>query len=54
MLTPRIALETEVQYDTETRWEGATGLDFVLTKNYALQVRWHSDFSWGAGLAIRF
>ncbi|MGZ0708778.1 multicopper oxidase domain-containing protein [Coraliomargarita sp. W4R53] len=54
MLTPRLALETEVEYDTHTRWEGTAGLDFVLTRQTALQVRWNSDFSWGVGLAIRF
>lgn len=54
ILTPRIALETEAQYDTHTRWEGAVGLDFILTRQSALQVRWNSDYSWGAGLSIRF
>jgi FtsP/CotA-like multicopper oxidase with cupredoxin domain len=54
MLTPRLALETEVQYDTHTQWESSVGLDFILTRQSAIQVRWSSDFSWGAGLAIRF
>ncbi len=54
MLTPRLALEIEAEYDTHTRWEGVGALDYALSKHTALQLRWHSDFKWGGGLRILF
>ncbi|MEZ5413664.1 MAG: multicopper oxidase domain-containing protein [Opitutaceae bacterium] len=54
MLTPRMALELEGQYDTHTFWEGVVALDYVLSKHTALQLRWHSDFKWGGGVRILF
>ncbi|MEO6752977.1 MAG: multicopper oxidase domain-containing protein [Opitutus sp.] len=54
MLTPRLSLESEVEYDTHTRWEGLTALNYAVAKHAALQVRWNSDYKWGAGLRILF
>jgi len=54
MLTPRLALEIEGQYDTHTLWEGVVALDYVLSKHTALQLRWHSAFQWGGGVRILF
>ncbi|MEZ5275546.1 MAG: multicopper oxidase domain-containing protein [Opitutaceae bacterium] len=54
MLTPRIALEMEVKYDLDTQWEGMVALDYVLTKNTALELRWHSEFGWGGGVSVLF
>ncbi|MEO6567927.1 MAG: multicopper oxidase domain-containing protein [Opitutaceae bacterium] len=54
MLTPRLSLETEVEYDTHLRWEGLTALNYAVAKHAALQVRWNSDYKWGAGLRILF
>jgi len=55
MLTPRLALIGEAEYDThETRWEGKTGLTYVLSKNISLIGQWHSEYDWGAGAIIRF
>lgn len=54
ILTPRLALELDAEYDTGTLWEGAVALDYVLTKRTAIQVRWHSDFKWGAGVRFLF
>jgi FtsP/CotA-like multicopper oxidase with cupredoxin domain len=55
MLTPRLALIGEAEYDThETRWEGKAGLTYILTKNISLIGQWHSEYDWGAGAIIRF
>jgi hypothetical protein len=53
-LTPRLALAGEVQYDTHDLWEGRAGLFYTLAKNISIVGQWHSDFSWGAGIQIRF
>jgi hypothetical protein len=53
-LTPRISLKGEVEYDTHTQWEGKVGLNYTINKNISLIGQWHSDFSWGSGLQIRF
>jgi hypothetical protein len=29
-------------------------LSYVITKNIALVGKWHSEYSWGGGLAILF
>jgi hypothetical protein len=55
MLTPRLALIGEAEYDThETSWEGKVGLTYTLTKNISLIGQWHSKYEWGAGAIIRF
>jgi hypothetical protein len=55
MLTPRLALIGEAEYDThETRWEGKTGLTYTLSKNISLIGQWHSEYDWGAGAMLRF
>jgi CopA family copper-resistance protein len=55
MLTPRLALIGEAEYDThETSWEGKVGLTYTLTKNISLIGQWHSEYEWGAGAIIRF
>jgi len=53
-LTPRLELIGEVQYDTHEQWEGSADLLYTLTKNISLVGKWHSDFSWGGGIQIRF
>jgi CopA family copper-resistance protein len=53
-LTPRLSLSGEVEYDTHEEWEGSVNLSYVITKNIALVGKWHSEYSWGGGLAILF
>lgn len=53
-LTPRLALNGEAEYDTHTRWEGAAGLSYTLTRDLSLVAKWHSEYAWGAGLELRF
>ena len=53
-LTPRLSLSGEVQYDTHEKWEGSVNLAYILTKNVSFVGKWHSEYSWGGGLTIRF
>jgi hypothetical protein len=53
-LTPRLSLSGEAEYDTHEEWEGSVNLSYVIMKNIALVGKWHSEYSWGGGLAILF
>ncbi len=53
-LTPRLALNPEIQYDTKDGWESGAGLSFLLYKQVSFIVKWHSEYKWGAGLTLRF
>lgn len=54
MLTPRLALGSEVEYDTHDRWEGRVNLAYTLSRSTSVIGQWHSDYGWGLGLRIRF
>ena len=53
-LAPRLSLSGQAQYDTHTEWEGSVNLSYILVKNVSLIGIWHSEYSWGGGLTIRF
>ena len=53
-LTPRLAVFGGVEYDTLTRWEGVTGLEYVLGKRFSLVGQWHSEYGLGGGFSFRF
>lgn len=50
----RVTLGTEVEYDSESRWEGEVGLEYLLKKDISLIAKWHSDYGFGAGIDFRF
>jgi len=54
MLTPRIALDGETEYDTHEKWEERAGIHYLLTKGFSLLAQWHSDYGLGGGVQIRF
>jgi CopA family copper-resistance protein len=54
MLTPRVGLFGELEYDTEERWEGNGGLSFMVSKGLSVLVQRHSEYEWGAGIQVRF
>lgn len=54
MLTPRLALFGELEFDTEDRWEGNGGLSFIVSRWLSVLVQRHSEFEWGAGVQVRF
>ena len=53
-LTPRLSFSGEAEYDTHEQWEGGVQLAYILAKNFSLISKWHSEYSWGGGLAVRF
>jgi len=53
-LTPRLSVSGEAEYDTHEQWEGGVKLAYILAKNFSLIGKWHSEYSWGGGLTIRF
>jgi FtsP/CotA-like multicopper oxidase with cupredoxin domain len=54
MMTPRIGIFGEVEYDTHHLWEGKAGLSYLVTKNISLIGQWHSEYIWGGGVQVRF
>jgi CopA family copper-resistance protein len=54
MLTPRLALFGEAQYDTHELWEGEVGLSYMISGHVSLIGKWHSEYGWGGGLNISF
>lgn len=53
-LTPRLSMSGEAEYDTHEKWEGGVNLSYILTKSFSLTGKWHSEYSWGGGVNIRF
>jgi CopA family copper-resistance protein len=53
-LTPRLSLSGGAEYDTHEEWEGSANVSYILTKNISLIGKWHSEYSWGGGINIRF
>ena len=53
-LTPRLGVWGRVEYDTNTRWEWTTVVDYTLTRSTSLTAQYHSQFGLGAGLLFRF
>jgi FtsP/CotA-like multicopper oxidase with cupredoxin domain len=53
-LTPRLALFGDAQYDTDEKWEGSVSLSYLVHKNFSFIGQWHSDYSFGGGVQIRF
>ena len=53
-LTSRLGAVGEVQYDTETGWEGRTLLLFNVNRVLDLTAGWHSKYGFGGGLNLRY
>ncbi|MFO7535512.1 MAG: multicopper oxidase domain-containing protein [Kiritimatiellia bacterium] len=53
-LTPRLAVFSEAEYDTQDYWEIRAGTSYMLAKHFSLIGEWHSDFGWGGGLRCQF
>jgi hypothetical protein len=52
--TPRLAIFSEAEYDTEEQWEVRAGASYMLSKNFSLIGQWHSEYGWGGGLRWQF
>ncbi|MDA3797923.1 MAG: multicopper oxidase domain-containing protein [Kiritimatiellae bacterium] len=53
-LTPRLAVFSEVEYDTKEYLEIRAGASYLLSKHFSIIGQWHSDFGWGGGLGWQF
>ena len=54
MLTPRVGIFGEVEYDTFEKWSCQAGMSYALTQYLSTTALWDSEFGVGAGLTFRF
>jgi len=54
MLTPRLGIFGEVEYDTRENWSYQGGLSYTLTQYLSATALWDSDYGVGAGITLRF
>lgn len=54
MLTPRIGIFGEVEYDSHDLWSSQAGASYRLSQSLAVTGLWDSDYGMGAGFTLRF
>ncbi len=54
MLTPRLGIFGEVEYDTIEAWSYQAGISYALTQYLSTTALWDSKFGVGVGLTFRF
>lgn len=54
MVTDRLSVFGDVEYDTNTEWEYYTGVSYFLTKEFSITAGYHSEHGLGAGITFRF
>lgn len=54
MLTPRLGIFGEVEYDTLEQWSYQAGTSYTLTQYLSATALWDSKYGVGAGLTFRF
>jgi len=54
MLTPRLGIFGEMEYDTLEDWSYQAGMTYVLTQYISATALWDSTYGVGAGFAFRF
>ncbi len=54
MLTPRIGVFGEVEFDTRESWSYQTGASYLINGNLSLTGLWDSKYGFGAGLTANF
>jgi FtsP/CotA-like multicopper oxidase with cupredoxin domain len=54
MLTPRLGIFGEVEYDTVENWSYQAGISYALTQYISATTLWDSDFGVGAGFTVSF
>jgi FtsP/CotA-like multicopper oxidase with cupredoxin domain len=53
-MTGRLSLLAGVEYDTHYLWEWHAGAEWVVSRWFSLQGRYHSDYGVGAGVVIAY
>jgi CopA family copper-resistance protein len=54
MLTPRLGIFGEVEYDTREKWSSQAGLSYLISQYFSATALWDSDYGFGAGITLRF
>ena len=54
MVTDKLSIFGDVEYDTNTKWEHNTGVSYFLNKDFSITAGYHSEHKLGAGLIFRF
>ena len=54
MLTPRLGIFGEVEFDTDEKWSSQAGMSYALTQYLSTTALWDSEYNAGAGLTLRF
>jgi hypothetical protein len=54
MLTPRLGVFGEVEYDTREKWSYQGGSSYLINENLSLTGLWDSKYGVGAGITIRY
>jgi FtsP/CotA-like multicopper oxidase with cupredoxin domain len=54
MLTPRLGIFGEVEYDTRDDWSYQAGMSYLLSEYLSATALWDSEYGLGAGVTIRF
>ena len=50
----RTSLYFDVEYDTNTDWEGGVGLEHMVSRDLSFVINHHSQYATGGGIVIRF
>jgi FtsP/CotA-like multicopper oxidase with cupredoxin domain len=53
-ITPRLSVSGKAEYDTNTEFEWAMYVHYMLSKEFSLTSGYNSDHGWDAGLSFRF
>ncbi len=54
ILTPRLGIFGEVEYDTHDHWSSQAGLSYIIGQYLSATTLWDSDYGFGAGITLRF
>ncbi|BDS05441.1 hypothetical protein NT6N_04810 [Oceaniferula spumae] len=54
MLTPRLGIFGEAEYDTLEKWSYQAGLSYMINENLSVTGLWDSSYGWGAGLTLKY
>jgi hypothetical protein len=54
MLTPRLGIFGEAEYDTREKWSYQGGMSYMINENLSATTLWDSDYGMGAGVTLKF
>ncbi|MEO5915395.1 MAG: multicopper oxidase domain-containing protein [Luteolibacter sp.] len=54
MLTPRLGIFGEVEYDTHDKWSSQAGFSYLINQYFSVTTIWDTDYGLGAGITVRF